>query len=308
MQASPAKNEVRLPRAVVERSARIQADLDARQALREPEPSPPALVPVADTPPAPTPPVADPRENDPAYWKQRHKVTEGLLRVEREGRVSDTQASNQRIAELNAQVQTLQAGTPAAPTDLTRFFTPDQIEKYGEEQCRAMATTAEAAADEKIQKAIEAQVKPLADARKADQAAATQAANVRFQDTLTEAYPTWRDVDTTPEWHAWLAQVDESSGLVRQAILNGHGQRHDAARIATMFRQFAESTRVPTPPAAPHGTAGNGGGSAPPPLAAAQGGYPSQSEIKAFFDRSKLGKVKDEERIAFEARLKLRNA
>jgi hypothetical protein len=307
MQASQAKNEVRLPRAVVERSARIQADLDARNAQRESELHPPAPAPAAETPPAPTPPAADPRENDPAYWKQRHKVTEGLLRVERDGRIADAQAANQRIAELNAQIQTLQAGAPAAPTDVSRFFTPEQIEKFGEEQCRVMATAAEAAARTEAQTLIAAQVQPLVDARKADQAAAVQAANQRFQDALTEAYPTWREVDITQPWHDWLAQVDESSGLTRQAILDNFGRQRNAPRIAEMFKRFEESTRVPVPPLAPHGTAGNGGGNAPPPPAAPSG-YPSPSEIKDFYKRSAIGKVTDAERATFEARLKPRSA
>lgn len=307
MQASQAKNEVRLPRAVVERSARLQASLDARAAA-ETELNPPAATPsAAATPPAPTPPAADPRESDPAYWKQRHKVTEGLLRVERDGRTTDAQAHAQRVSELNAQIQTLQAGIPAAPTDLSRFFTPEQIEKFGEEQCRTMATAAETAADAKIQAAIEHQVKPLVDARKADQVAATNTANQRFQDALTEAYPTWREVDITPGWHAWLAQVDESTGLTRQSILSTLGARHDATRLATMFKQYEDSTRTPAPPMAPHGTAGNGGGNAPPPAPVA-GGYPSQAEIKDFYKRSALNKVTDSERVAFEARLKLRAA
>lgn len=311
MQASPAKNEVRLPRAVTERVARMQASIDARTGSAEPEPKPPVVTPpAAEVPPAPTPPAADPRESDPAYWKQRHKVTEGLLRVERDGRISDSQAHTQRVSELNAQIQTLQAGTQAAPTDLSRFFTPEQIEKFGEEQCRTMATAAEAAADVKIQAMqtrLEAQVQPLVDARKQDQATAARVSKQGFEDALTEAYPTWRDVDTNPAWHAWLAQSDESTGLVRQDILNKHGQRLDAARIASMFRQYEETTRPPAPPMAPHGTAGNGGGNAPPPPAAAAG-FPSPAEIKDFYKRSAINKVTDSERAAFEARMKPRTA
>jgi hypothetical protein len=308
MQASQAKNEVRLPRAVIERSARLQASLDARQQPAEPEPKPLVETPAAETPPAPTPPAADPRESDPAYWKQRHKVTEGLLRVERDGRIADQQAHSQRISELNAQIHTLQAGIPAAPTDLSRFFTPEQIEKFGEEQCRTMATAAEAAADAKIQAAISTQVQPLVDARKQDQANAATAQKNAFQDALTEAYPTWREVDVSPGWHAWLAQPDESSGLIRQNILTSHGQHFDAARIAEMFRRYEDSNRPPAPPVAPHGTAGNGSGSAPPPSPVAAAGYPSQAEIKEHFKRCALNKVSESERAAFEARLKLRAA
>jgi hypothetical protein len=305
MQASQAKNEVRLPRAVVERSARIQASINARQQPAEPEPSP---NPTGVAPPQPLEPQSDPRDSDPAYWKQRFNVVDGRIKAISEERRSERFAWEQQVAELNAQIHTLRAGAPAAPTDVSRFFTPEQVEKFGEEQCRVMATAAEAAADAKIQAAIATQVQPLVDARKNDQAAAAADATQRFWDALAEQYPQCRAVDVTPGWHAWLAETDESSGLTRQSIAVSLAQRQDVVRLAKMFRQYEESTRAPTPPVAPHGSAGNGGGNAPPPQAAAQGGYPSQSEIKDFYKRSAIGKVKDEERIAFEARLKPRTA
>lgn len=303
MQASQAKNEVRLPRAVLARSAAIQATLDARQATRESE-----LVPPVATPPAvevpPAAPPEDPRKLDPKYWEQRFRVTEGLLATERTGRTSDAQATRQRIAEMQTQIDALQAGVPAAPTDLTRFFTAEQIEKFGEEQCRTMATAAEAAADAKIRTAIETQVKPLVDARKADQVSAAQAASDRFTDALTEAYPNWRAVDVDPGWLAWLAQPDEATGLHRQTILDNYGQRRDAARIAQMFRQYEGTTQPPVPPLAPHGNAANGNGAPPAPTPVATKGKPTKAEIQDFYKRKALGKVKEPEREEFEARLK----
>lgn len=300
MQASQAKNEVRLPRAVAARSAAIEATLNEQRAARELESNPNPVPPEA--PLNATPPV-DPRHSDPAYWKQRFEVVDGRIRAIGEERRQETAAMQARISELQAQIQTLQAGIPPAPTDVSAYFTPEQIEKFGEEQCRVMATAAQTAAKLEAQALIETQVKPLADARKADQVAAAQAATQRFQDALTEALPNWREVDVTPGWHAWLAQNDESTGFQRQAILNDHSRRQDVARIVAMFRQYEGTNRPPAPPMAPHGTAANGTGAPAAPAPAAKG-RPSQAEIKDFYKRAALGKVKDSERAEFEARLK----
>jgi hypothetical protein len=305
MQASQAKNEVRLPRAVQARVDRNQAVIDAQRQPAEPEPSP---NPTEVAPPRPPEVQVDPRDSDPAYWKQRFNVVDGRIKAISEERRSERFTWEQQVAELNAQIRSLQAGTSTALTDVSAYFTPEQVEKFGEEQCRVMATAAQAAAKKEAQELIETQVKPLVDARKADQTAAAEATTQRFWDLLTEQYPQCREVDVTPGWHAWLAETDDASGVTRQSIAVALAQRQDVVRLAKMFRQYEESTRAPVPPAAPHGTAGNGGGNAPPPAQVAQGGYPSQGEIKEFYKRSALGKVKDEERIAFEARLKPRTA
>ena len=57
---------------------------------------------------------------------------------------------------------------------------------------------------------------------------------------------------------------------------------------------------APTPPIAAGATGGNGGDVPPgsPVLA-----YPTSTEIKDFYKRSALGKVKDKERQEFEARM-----
>ena len=82
MQASPAKNETRLPRAVLKRSAAIEERIKARS---EPETPDPALpTPASSADPAnpnrrktPAPP-ADPRRTAPACWKQRFDATAGV--------------------------------------------------------------------------------------------------------------------------------------------------------------------------------------------------------------------------------------
>lgn len=313
-QASQALNETRLPRAVLRRSAAITARLEAQKAESEASaadpnappatPSAEAAPPVAPTPPAP---AQDPRENDPAYWKQRFNVTAGVLRAERDERAAEAAGFNHRIAELEDQIRILQATAPSAPAavDATTILTKEQIETLGEEEANAVVAAALKVARDAAQKAVEAEVKPLRDARANDAAQAQRDRRNAFLDKLYELAPDLDDKDEN--WLAWLAQDDETTGLQRQAILTQHVTRGDAVKVAKMHAQWKASTAAPAPPAPP--VAPNGSGATPAGLDPQQAKVlkaPTQVEVREFYKRAALGKVTDAERKEFEARLKLR--
>lgn len=313
-QASQALNETRLPRAVLKRSAAIQARLDAQKAESEASaadpnapPAPPsaeAAPPVAPTPPAP---ATDPRENDPAYWKQRFNVTAGVLRVERDERAAEAADFNRRIAELEDQIRNLQATTPPAPAavDATTILTQEQIETLGTEEAQAVVDAALKVARETAQKAIEAEVKPLRDARARDAADAQRARDNAFLEKLYELAPDLDDKDEN--WLAWLAQEDEATGLQRQAILTQHVAKRDAVKAAKMHAQWKASTAAPAPPAPPVSPSGSGAAPAGIDLKQPRLLTPAtNAEVREFSKRAALGKVTDAERKEFEARVKLR--
>lgn len=321
--ASPATNEVKLPRAVLRRSAAIEQRIAELKAGATPPETPPVVTdpqaPTAETPPpienpVPPAPPADPRESDPAYWKQRFQTADGIARRQASEHKAATVGLNQQVTELQEQVRTLQAAQPVAPTELSKVFSPEDVEKYGEAQCRAMLTAAEAAADGRFQKLVEAEIKPLKDAAKQRETDATkqqtdeaEAAKTRFRVDLALAYPKFAEVDVSPGWLAWLDDLDESSGLPRGQILHAHVRNGNVAATARMFKTYEALTAPPAPPVAPHGGAGDGGGlpsSAAPTIA---GGAPTDAEVREFYKRSALNKVTREERLAFEARMKLRH-
>lgn len=321
MPASQASNETRLPRAVLRRSAAITARYAALAESENLNPAPDAAPAVPPAPPAandaPTadpphvaPADGDPRENDPNYWKQRFKVTEGILARERDDRRNQFNTLNQRITDLQGQVLAPKSAAPAAEINLADFYTPEQIEAYGEEQCRVMAQTAMKAATATAKTQIDAVVQPIKEERErtvADQAAEKQRL---FEDELIKLFPTWRTADKEPLWYAWLDEEDEN-GVKRQAILDIHVGNRNAAAIAKMFKACEKQNARPAPPITP-----NGGGAVPstdtPPAtpgAVAALTAPTNAEVKAWYTRLAIGKVKvtDEERIAFEARMKLRH-
>ncbi len=320
MTASAAPSAIRLPRAI----ERQLAATAARYAAAETGASPsadataaPAATPAATpatTPETPAAPAADPRENDPNYWRQRFSVTSGILAKERAARQEERAEWIRKNTELQSQATS--STTTVADTDaeinLADFYTPAQIEAYGEEQCRVMAKTAMDAARKTAQKLIDDAVRPLREERERETTDKATARKAAFVDKLIELVPDYQTIDVDPRWSdettGWLAQEDEN-GVQRQQLLNIHIGNFDAPRVAKMFKQFLKSveTTAPVPPVAPSGTGAAPAGDGTPP-ASASGALtaPTDQEVKDFFKKSSLGKVKDDERVAFEARLKLR--
>lgn len=326
MQPDQAANTTKLPRAVLRRSAAI----DARYAPKPPETD---IPPAADAAPAPAPatdpatvveppasaPTVDPREHDPAYWKQRFTVTSGILAHKRDEYETGMRNLNRQLTEAQEKLRLSQAKTPApaVKVDLAKFFTDEQIEKYGAEQCETMAAAATAAAHETAQGLIEAAVQPFKEDREQRIEQEATRRKQEFDDKLSEQVPNWRTLDVDPRWREWLSEDDEH-GVQRQSILDIHIGNRNAVQVGRMFRNWEKTVAppaIPAPPAPPlpkPTITPNGSGAAaeaaPPVNAnAVAKGAPSGADVKDYFKRSALGKVKAEERIEFEARLALRH-
>lgn len=330
MQQPSQASNTRLPRQVLRRSAAIEA----RYAPKPPEsenPNPadpnapaasgaPAIAPAPPAEPATPPaPAGDPRDTDPVYWKQRFQVTDGLLKRARIDHRTETDALHQQITDRDTQIRTLKVApgstTPAA-VDIAKYFTPAQIEQYGEEQCGTMARAAEAAAEAKATELINAAVQPLKDAQVRNDSRAVEDAKAGFYAALAEAYPAYSTADVDPSWLEYLEAHDDSTGMQRQRILDIHIRNLDARACAKMFKAW-EATKVaaapPAPPMPPIGPSGSGAApgensvAAPPPGPGGALTIPTAAEIKLFYKNAALNKVTDSERSTFEARLALRN-
>lgn len=339
MQPTPSL-ETPMPRAVRRQMERVSARLDERAAARsaaatptpaQPDGAAPAITPAADPAPqpsgaAPVPnaapaqtnpePSADARENDPVYWRNRFRLMQGINDKLREDHASALQERDRQLGELRARVQELeQTARPAAGNDkidLSLFFNPDQIERFGEDQCEAMARAAIKAAGDQAQRVIDAEVKPLKDKAKADDARKDADAETRFWDKLGELQPDFDVINVEPAWLAWLREADDD-GESRQKRLDRHRAARNAQGVANVFRDYLKS-KQPTaqpPVAAPRGAGGGSGGDAPPVNTAGKG-YPTREEIKDFHKRAATIRnrndpryVTDKERAEFDARMRL---
>lgn len=313
MQASA--SETNLPRAVRATVERVRS-LQAARADLNPNPTDPAptepTVPNAETTPvtAPNESRGDPRHADPRYWESRYHAEVGIHKATRTRHAEQMGEMNQRIAELQEQLRAAQASAPPPKIDLGKFFTPDQIERFGEDQCEAMARASLAAADQRVKDAVAAEVEPLKQQQTHRARAAADDELNQFKSKLTELEPDWETTDKTPAWLDWLEEIDPETELQYGSLVDHHAKARNATAVAKLMRKFKQLThrQVPTPPVTPAGSGAAPHVDTPPP------GTPEQpsgltplrpGEATAFYTRSALGKVSDEERRIFEARLKL---
>jgi hypothetical protein len=328
MQPNTARSDTQLPRAVRRQMVRVNARMDERAAANNPAPTDPVEDPPADpTPQAPSAPGAspadvDPRHSDPSYWRSRFDNTAGVLAAVRREHVTETARLNARIAELEqtkATLETALAAAPAAPDpdpqfDVKEYFSPAEIDQYGEEQCKVMIRSAIKAS---VRATRQSQPPAAQPAPPAPAAAPTtpqtppadpaKTARAELMGKLDELLPEWRDWDLDPRLHAWLAE--EENGVPRQAVLNVHIANADAKKIAALYERWDRQATVaaPQPPVQPSGSGANSGGDPPPAPSRKAMTAPSSAEVKDYYKRLALGKVKDEERAQFEERLKLRH-
>lgn len=72
-----------------------------------------------------------------------------------------------------------------------------------------------------------------------------------FLTKLAQAVPDWEQVNVSPQFLQWLAEVDPVYGVARQAALEAAAQRFDAQRVSNIFLMFKQLTAPKAPPPGP---------------------------------------------------------
>ena len=179
----------------------------------------------------------DARENDPAYWKQRFSSTMGILRREREDRIATERKLADEIAALKAELAKAREAARGAGVDLSEYLTAEQIEELGEQKALELVELARKVAEAEVKRRIEDAVAPLEDRQRREQESKRREMAQRFHDDLTEAVPGWQDINRTEEWLAFLGEVDDRTGLIRQEIVDIAQSRWDARPIIGLLRE-----------------------------------------------------------------------
>jgi len=333
-QAPQALNEVRLPRAIREQSERVNlklaeltkgadlpADPDAPPAA--PDANAASATPAATTPNPPDTPPADPRHADPKYWMQRFEVMMGVLQKERREHAEEIERMESQVTELETRVSTLetentalkQNPSPSSSIDIGQFFSPEDVERIGEDEATAIVQVAMKAAQQAVDKAVKTAAPVAPTSTKAstredrDAEREFRAAKQHFLDKLAEGHVDFFEVDKSQGWGAWLAEpVKAGSKKTRQDVLDAAVRTLDHEGAVELMSEYKASLVPPPPPIAAHAEGGqNDDAGAPTPPRGAQGA-PTNAEVRSFYARAALGKVTQAERAAFEAREKLRIA
>lgn len=317
MNTSPVVSTIRLPQQVLRAKAR--ADELSNRTPDDPAAAvTPGLLPETSAAPAPAPEPRDfaasePTTDEGKYWRQRFKVTDGLFRAARDKHAADLEKRDSDAAELRGEMARLKStqSVESAPQEISQFLTPQQIDELGEDQARAVVSTAIKAAREQAQVLVSAELAPIKAREEATQQRESRQRNETFTDALDAGVPEWRDIDEDPRWLAFLGGIDRATEMGRQEIIDlakGSLNARPIIRLLKAFKQSQGAIDTPEASVAPSGSAASSAGASGQAAIAVEGGVPTKAEIKEHFKLRALGKIKEDEARKFDARLKAAEA
>jgi hypothetical protein len=282
--------------------------------------APPVQEPApADSAPevAPQPEPVEQGEGDQEEnFEQKWKTLQGMYNADTARLAAQNQELTGRIQHMEQLIATMQA-TPAPapePEAPKSLLSTEEMEEYGE-SIDIMRKVSQETVDgyqkqidsltETVQQ-LTGKVVPRVE-QLADQQA--QSAEQIFWSALSNAVPNWREINDTPEFQAWLLEVDPLTNMTRQTYLDGAQRDMDAGRVAQFFASWTQADG--TTPAQPSRSASDSelakqvapkkGRSTGTPQGSEKRTYTPQ-DITDFFAKVREGgfKGKEEERDKIE--------
>ncbi len=235
-----------LPRAVLEAERKAEEALQRLQTARQPQQQqndpPPGDPPASD--PAPTPPPSEtpapanpaPTNTPPANtegdekWESRFKTLTGKYNAEVPRLHAAIKERDAKLNSLTEEVEALKASLAKPRESLVK---PEEVNEFGE----PLVDLIRRAAREEVQ-SKDAELAELR--RKLDQVqvATVETKEVGFYEALAQAVPDWVTINDDPEFHTWLGEVDDLTGMQRQQILSQAEEKRDAGRVARFFNAY----------------------------------------------------------------------
>ncbi len=194
-------------------------------------------------------PKEAPKSDD---WEHRYNSMKGRYeREQTEKRQLAAEISNlhRLIAELQA------APTPSANSDtqFERLVTPEEENDYGKEFLGVVGKKAKEELIPEIAQ-LKAHIAQLEGRLQGVTGVVTQDAREKMYSTLDMSVPSWREVNSNPEFLSWLNLPDMYSGAIRKELLNAAFNRNDANRVAAFFKGFISDEAATNPAVAVAGS------------------------------------------------------
>lgn len=234
----------RLPRAVLEAERKANEALERMHAARSAQQNPPADPSAADpapqptveastqaTPPAdpaPAPQATPPANDGDDKWEARYKTISGKYNAEVPRLHQQLKERDAELKSLKDRVELLESASSKEP-----LVKPEEVQEFGEplvDLIRRAAREEVGAKDAELQ-----QLKSKVESFEVKTSANTEAT---FYEDLARAVPDWMSINDDPEFHKWLAEYDELTGVQRQQILGQAEGNRDANRVARFFTAF----------------------------------------------------------------------
>jgi hypothetical protein len=180
------------------------------------------------------------------------------------GRYERTEADNRRMAAQITDMQRLLSTLPTtqspsprvpegsgvqftggvsgnAPRAPQRRLSQKEIEEYTPELLDVVGRRAQEVLEPALQgiyNQFESRIGQLQNQLGGVRGAIVYNAQEKMYQDLGKAVPNWEQINTMPEWHAWLRSPDPMTGLVRQNILTSAHQNSQTAQVVGVFERF----------------------------------------------------------------------
>ena len=300
-----------LPRAVIEAERKAEEALQRLQQARQPSQQqndpPPGDQTVSDQAPTPNPsettatanqaPANTPPQEGDDKWEARFKTLSGKYNAEVPRLHAALKERDAKLNSLTEEVEALKASLTAPREQLVK---PEEVSEFGEPLVDLMRR----AAREELQ-TKDGEIKELT--KKLDSLMGTATANVEvsFYDRLAMQAPDWQTINDDPEFHTWLGEYDELTGVQRQDILSQAEEKRDADRVARFFKAFkkvqqdrsADSSSSLESQVAPEATR--------TPEAPRGKKLWTRGEIAAFYAADRRGAYTEEQAAAIDSEIQL---
>ena len=182
----------------------------------------------------------EPKKDDAAAWEQRYRVLQGKYDAEVPRLHRQVRGLNEKIEELQALVQSLEAKAAEAPVlEKTgeQLLSEDDIEDYGEDLINVIKRAAKEELLPELRR-LEEENARLKQHLSGVSSVVVESAKEKLERTLDSEVPSWRELNEDEEFLNWLDQYDEFSGVRRLDLLRRAYEANDAARVVAFFKGF----------------------------------------------------------------------
>lgn len=173
-------------------------------------------------------------------WKHKYETINGKYIAEGE-RLRD------EIRQIREDIGRMKPSDPAPPpaeapahakADISKYFSPKDIEEYGEDFLRKQAEIAMRIAEE--------QVAPLKRELESERKRMSDTEFKTFESSVRGAIPDYDRINTSPEFVDWLGKTpDGFSGRTLYDSLNDAGVKRDLNRVKAIFGAFTAQKAPP---------------------------------------------------------------
>lgn len=227
----------------IQRRSLGQTEPPAEQA-QEMEQEAPADADVGESAPAPTSgaEASFAKPNEAIDWEHRYNSMKG--RYDRE--VQARQQLSNQFYDLQRRLAELETSRQSADMQVQRLLTPEEEQEYGPEFLGVVAKKAKEELSPELAR-LENELAQLRGQVNGVNATVAMTAREKMEQHLDSVVPNWRELNTNPDFIAWLDLPDVFSGGIRKQLLHAAYYKSDAPRVAAFFKGFISDEAATNP-------------------------------------------------------------